>query len=591
MEPTATASAELQPVSVSALKDQAVPTSVVEKNMAASNSGTAAAIEQPEPAAAGGDHIARTEIPVSASAEPTRETATGRERQAAAQAYNFPSFSPAREVKTQAAASAQQSFVNAEQVQVPQAPQPAIPTGQATAAPLAATATDVQPRQTPAAVGIQGTQQPATTLKPTTEILGNAPQAEAKIVLPSDSAPQPAAVLSTAPVAPATVSSDAEQTQPTPAVNGARQATTAPAARPVTTANDFQQAPVKENSFQPMLAKEPVSQTPAPDQSQAADEVAKTAIPDSPVQSGATTATPVAVQQQTPLTAVRTPAPATTGEQDPQQAQQQTQVTTQQADGGVQAGSVRNVSTPVGVQPQSAAAGAPQQAAATQKTAIDELSGTKTAPAVATAQFAPSRESNGQGGFGDADRKGHSEQDGQGAQHEPLLQATWSGILNQATSDAALPVEIKQASPQSTLHESVLAQIKDGVVTHDSNGTGQISIRLNPGELGELKIQVQVDATSRVNVQIHATNSDVKNLLMSNLDSLKDALASKNLNMDGFNVSTGGGSNSSGQLPDEKRSPQQPLPRVTKSAGYADDDEGKANYLTASVNSLLDVTF
>lgn len=155
----------------------------------------------------------------------------------------------------------------------------------------------------------------------------------------------------------------------------------------------------------------------------------------------------------------------------------------------------------------------------------------------------------------------------------------------QAATEAA-PPEQKGTHPQSALHESILSQVKDGVVTHDANGGREISIRLTPEELGELKIQVRMEG-SKVHVEVVAENQAVKDVLLSNLDSLKQALSSKSFNMDGFNVSTGG---TFSQLPEDKREPrQQPQQRTTRIGGYGEDSEvARVNYLTGGDNTLLD---
>ncbi|WP_136524420.1 flagellar hook-length control protein FliK [Geomonas ferrireducens] len=165
-----------------------------------------------------------------------------------------------------------------------------------------------------------------------------------------------------------------------------------------------------------------------------------------------------------------------------------------------------------------------------------------------------------------------------------------AGVVAQGNTADTVPVEAKQAQARSLLHESILAQVKEGVVTHDGKGNGQMSIRLNPGELGELKIQVRME-NNRLNVEVQADNRMVKDLLLGNLDSLKEALSGKNLTMDGFNVSTGGGG-FNGPLNEERGNQKQQQPqRFARGAGYDGQDAPRVNYLTAEVNSLLDVRF
>jgi Flagellar hook-length control protein len=165
-----------------------------------------------------------------------------------------------------------------------------------------------------------------------------------------------------------------------------------------------------------------------------------------------------------------------------------------------------------------------------------------------------------------------------------------AGVVAQGNTADTVPVEAKQAQARTPLHESILAQVKEGVVTHDGKGNGQMSIRLNPGELGELKIQVRME-NNRLNVEVQADNRMVKDLLLGNLDSLKEALSGKNLTMDGFNVSTGGGG-FNGPLNEERGNQKQQQPqRFARGAGYDGQDAPRVNYLTAEVNSLLDVRF
>ncbi|WP_129124845.1 flagellar hook-length control protein FliK [Geomonas oryzae] len=186
-----------------------------------------------------------------------------------------------------------------------------------------------------------------------------------------------------------------------------------------------------------------------------------------------------------------------------------------------------------------------------------------------------------------------SESHGGGAQQKGEQQnghLLGAGVVAQGNTADTVPVEAKQAQARTPLHESILAQVKEGVVTHDGKGNGQMSIRLNPGELGELKIQVRME-NNRLNVEVQADNRMVKDLLLGNLDSLKEALSGKNLTMDGFNVSTGGGG-FNGPLNEERGNQKQQQPqRFARGAGYDGQDAPRVNYLTAEVNSLLDVRF
>jgi flagellar hook-length control protein FliK len=216
-----------------------------------------------------------------------------------------------------------------------------------------------------------------------------------------------------------------------------------------------------------------------------------------------------------------------------------------------------------------------------------EDAGMKTAPLAGAGKFVPFQGSAGQGNLGDAGQNGHPGQKAQTGDSAVPTQV--AGLPTAAVSEAPQP-EAKPAGLKGALHESILAQVRDGVVTHDSKGNGQMTIRLNPGELGELKIQVRMD-DNRLRVEVQADNRMVKDLLMSNLDSLKDSLSAKNFAMEGFDVSTGGGFNS--PLPEQKENPrQQAFLRSARAGAYPDQgEETRVNYLTGEVNNLLDVRF
>jgi flagellar hook-length control protein FliK len=187
---------------------------------------------------------------------------------------------------------------------------------------------------------------------------------------------------------------------------------------------------------------------------------------------------------------------------------------------------------------------------------------------------------------GNAAGKGGEEQQ-QGKQAEQLTTPPLGAELRapDVTSGAT-----KSEAERTTLHRSILSQVKDGAVTHDSKGNGQMNIKLNPAELGELNIQVRME-DGRVRVDVQAENRMVKDLLMSNLDTLKEALAGRNFTMEGFEVSTGGGFNNA--HPEQRANPQQRSVRRVPGSGYAEADgsEVRVNYLTTDVNNLLDVRF
>lgn len=206
---------------------------------------------------------------------------------------------------------------------------------------------------------------------------------------------------------------------------------------------------------------------------------------------------------------------------------------------------------------------------------------------LAPAVTAQTEKGAGREGSGFHGEQGHQEKKGQEQQNAQLSGVTFEAKAD-ATSETIQP-QAKETTPRSALHENILSQVREGVVTHDGKGNGQMTVRLNPGELGELKIQVRME-DSRFVVEVQADNRMVKDLLLSNLDSLKEALTGKNLTMDSFNVSTGGGGFNAPSNEERGNQRQQSFHRFAQ-GGYGGQEERQVNYLTAEVNTLLDVRF
>ncbi|NTV85066.1 MAG: flagellar hook-length control protein FliK, partial [Bacteroidales bacterium] len=86
--------------------------------------------------------------------------------------------------------------------------------------------------------------------------------------------------------------------------------------------------------------------------------------------------------------------------------------------------------------------------------------------------------------------------------------------------------------------EQILDQVRSRLAEHRIDpDNGQVTLRLHPQELGELKISVRMD-DQRLRVEIVAENRTVKDALMQNIASLKVALARLNLEVKRFNVTT-----------------------------------------------------
>lgn len=109
-----------------------------------------------------------------------------------------------------------------------------------------------------------------------------------------------------------------------------------------------------------------------------------------------------------------------------------------------------------------------------------------------------------------------------------------SSLRESHRNDAPAASSVKEATS-----ESILSQVKEGLVAHDGKGNGRITLKLSPEELGNLQITVNLDE-GRLKVEIVAENATVKEALMGNLESLKETLLRQNLRMERFDVATGG---------------------------------------------------
>ena len=135
----------------------------------------------------------------------------------------------------------------------------------------------------------------------------------------------------------------------------------------------------------------------------------------------------------------------------------------------------------------------------------------------------------------------------------PLILGGTAANVSQA---AAPPTAAKSAGPQPTLQVApALVQL-----THTANG-GQLTLQLNPNELGRVHIQIDRAADGTANVQVTADRAETLQLLVADQAQLHHALDSaglpqegRTLNLhlakpetntgEGFSTGTGGGNNS-----------------------------------------------
>ena len=117
-----------------------------------------------------------------------------------------------------------------------------------------------------------------------------------------------------------------------------------------------------------------------------------------------------------------------------------------------------------------------------------------------------------------------------------------SGSFDAVSKGDLTPLsDVPREHEVSALHENILSQVREKLVSHDPSGTvSKITLKLNPHELGELQIHVHME-DQKMKVDITAQNPVVKQALLQNIDHLKDTLMRQNISMERFHVSTGGG--------------------------------------------------
>jgi flagellar hook-length control protein FliK len=104
--------------------------------------------------------------------------------------------------------------------------------------------------------------------------------------------------------------------------------------------------------------------------------------------------------------------------------------------------------------------------------------------------------------------------------------------------------ETRPTTERAELHESILSQVREKLAAPEpGNGNGQITLKLNPRELGDLQIHLRMQ-DSKVSVEITAQNAVVRDALVQNIDQLKETLSRQNIAMERFDVMNGNGQTS-----------------------------------------------
>jgi flagellar hook-length control protein FliK len=112
-------------------------------------------------------------------------------------------------------------------------------------------------------------------------------------------------------------------------------------------------------------------------------------------------------------------------------------------------------------------------------------------------------------------------------------------VTNQAELRTTGESRMAAPSPdaKNPLGEQITNQIREKLDARGhASDNGQITLKLHPDDLGELKINMRME-DQRLKIEITTQNPSVKEALMQNLDSLKETLSRQNIAMDRFDVS------------------------------------------------------
>ncbi len=165
----------------------------------------------------------------------------------------------------------------------------------------------------------------------------------------------------------------------------------------------------------------------------------------------------------------------------------------------------------------------------------------------------------------------------------PPAPATRSGTDASPQTEAALAGD-DQPEPVATQLATVLAP-----AAHQADGSYQVSIRLQPEELGMVHVELHLEG-STVNVSLHADGDATRDMLRQNLGQLRQQLESGGLTTGHFDVGSGPASDDQDGTGGPGHSPA-PMER----AGYegpastATTDSGGAPLVTSPTNGLLDM--
>jgi len=92
------------------------------------------------------------------------------------------------------------------------------------------------------------------------------------------------------------------------------------------------------------------------------------------------------------------------------------------------------------------------------------------------------------------------------------------------------------SSPLFTNQSEMIGKITQAVRLTTSPGTSEISLRLEPDHLGQMRIRLSVDENQSVNARIQVETHEARSLIEGSLQRLRDSLAEQGFKVEKFNV-------------------------------------------------------
>lgn len=108
-------------------------------------------------------------------------------------------------------------------------------------------------------------------------------------------------------------------------------------------------------------------------------------------------------------------------------------------------------------------------------------------------------------------------------------------------ADATRTTTVEGAQPRSVVQQTADALIREASLTQ-TPGESEFRLRLNPAELGEIRIHLRSTAEG-VTAHLTVAEEGVRKMIESQLPDLRQRLADAGVTVNGFNVSTDSGSN------------------------------------------------